>query len=107
MKSILLALALITPAFAVGFDTEGFGQRLNGWKKNRTAVYDFTDASYRTHMPTITETTDGGIYISTQVDLIAFGDAGAVSHIDMTFSRGGTLLSAQLRSTIGRKTIDT
>ncbi len=107
MKSILLALALITPAFAVGFDTEGFGQRLNGWKKNRTAVYDFTDASYRTHMPTITETTDGGIYISTQVDLIAFGDAGAISHIDMTFSRGGTLLSAQLRSTIGRKTIDT
>lgn len=107
MKVILLTLALITPAFAVGFDTEGFGQRLNGWTKNGTAVYDFTDAKYRTHKPTITETTDGGIYISTQVDLMAFGNAGAVSHIDMTFSSGGTLLSAQLRSTIGRKTIDT
>lgn len=107
MKTILLALALITPAFAVGFDTEGFGQRLNGWKKNGTALYDFTDAQYRTHKPTITETTDGGIYISTQVDLIAFGDAGAISHIDMTFSRGGILLSAQLRTTIARKTIDT
>jgi hypothetical protein len=95
MKAILLALTLITPAFAVGFDTEGFG------------LYDFTDAQYRTFKPTITETTDGGIYISTQVDLIAFGDAGAISHIDMTFSRGGTLLSAQLRTTVARKTIDT
>lgn len=107
MKAILLALALITPAFAISFDTEGFGQSLNGWKKNGTTLYDFTDASYRTYKPTITETTDGGIYISTQVDLIVFGGAGAISHIDMTFSSDGTLLSAQLRSTISRKTIDT
>jgi hypothetical protein len=89
MKLILLALALITPAFAVGFDTEGFGQRLNGWTKNGTAVYDFTDAAYRSYKPTITETSDGCIYISMQVDLIAFGSAGAISHIDMTFSSGG------------------
>ena len=107
MKEILLALALITPAFAVGFDTEGFGQRLNGWKKNGTTLYYFTNAQYCTYKPIMTQTTVGGIYITTQVDLIAFGDAGAVSHIDMTFSSGGTLLSAQLRSTIGRKTIDT
>lgn len=107
MKAILLGLALISPVFAIGFDTEGFGQRLNGWTEKGHAVYDFTDARYRTYKPTITETTDGGIYISTQVDLIAFGSAGAISHIDMTFSSGGTLLSAQLRSTIGRKTIDT
>jgi hypothetical protein len=107
MKSILLALALITPAFAVHFDSDGFGQQLNGWKKNRTTVYEFTDATYRTHMPTITETPGGGIFLSTQVDLVAFGSNGAVSHIDLTFDRRGTLLSAQLRSTIGRKVIDT
>ena len=107
MKAILLALTLITPAFAAGFDTEGFGQSLNGWKKDGTTTYDFTDATYRTYKPTITETPDGGIYVSTQVDLLLFGDKGAVSHIDMTFSRSGTLLSAQLRSTIARKTIDT
>lgn len=107
MKAILLALTLITPAFAAGFDTEGFGQALNGWKKNDTTLYDFTDATYRTYKPTITETPDGGIYVSTQVDLVMFGDQGAVSHIDMTFSAGGTLLSAQLRSTIRLKTIDT
>lgn len=107
MKSLLVALALITPALAVGFDTEGFGQHLNGWKKDRTAVYDFTDASYRTYQPTITNTTGGGIYITTQVDLLAFGGQGAISHIDLTFSSGGTLLSAQLRTTVGRKIIDT
>ncbi|QTN31458.1 hypothetical protein HZ994_03645 [Akkermansiaceae bacterium] len=107
MKATLLALALITPAFAAGFDTEGFGQSLNGWKKNGTALYDFTDATYRTHKPTITDTPGGGIFVSTQVDLVLFGDNGAVSHIDMTFSSGGMLLSAQLRSTVGRKTIDT
>ena len=107
MKSLLLALALITPALAVGFDTEGFGQRLNGWKKDRTTVYDFTDATYRTYQPTITRTPDGGMYISTQVDLVAFGGQGAISHIDMTFTSGGTLLSAQLKTTIGRKIIDT
>ncbi len=107
MKSLLIALALITPALAVNFDTEAFGKRLNGWKKDRTAVYDFTDASYRTHQPTITETPGGGIYVSTQVDLLMFGGQGAISHIDMTFSSGGTLLSAQLRTTMGRKIIDT
>ena len=107
MKTILIALALITPAFATGFDTEGFGQQLNGWKKNRTALYDFTDASYRTYMPTVTETVGGGIYISTQVDLLLFGSKGAVSHIDMTLDAAGVLQSAQLRSTLAGKTIDT
>lgn len=107
MKSILLALALITPAIAVGFDSEGFGSQLNGWAKNRTTTYQFTDATYRTYMPTITGTPGGGIYVSTQVDLLVFGGQGAISHIDMTFSSGGTLLSAQLKTTIGRKIIDT
>jgi hypothetical protein len=107
MKTILIALALITPAFATGFDSEGFGQRLNGWKNNRTALYDFTDAAYRTYMPTVTDTAGGGIYISTQVDLLLFGGNGAVSHIDMSFDSRGVLQSAQLRSTLAGKTIDT
>ncbi|MFD2256604.1 hypothetical protein ACFSSA_07950 [Luteolibacter algae] len=107
MKAILLALTLITPAFAVNFDADGFGQQLNGWAKNRTATYEFTDATYRTYVPTITATPGGGMYISTQVDMLAFGSQGAVSHIDMTFDASGVLISAQLRSTIGRKSIDT
>lgn len=107
MKPILLALAMLTPAFAVQFDAEGFGYRLNGWNKDRTTVYEFTDAKYRTHMPTITETPGGGIFLSTQVDFLAFGSNGAISHIDLAFDRRGTLLSAQLRTTIGKKVIDT
>lgn len=107
MKSILLAITLIVPLNAAQFDTEGFGQKLNGWKKNRTTQYELTDATYRTYMPTITATPGGGMFLTTQVDLITFGGVTAVSHIDMAFSAGGTLLSAQLRSTIQRKTIDT
>ena len=107
MKLILIALALITPAFAVQFDSQGFGASLNGWKKDRVADYSFTDASYRTYMPTTTETPGGGLYLSTQVDLLAFGARGAISHIDMTFSPSGTLLSAPLRTTVKGKTVDT
>lgn len=107
MKAILISIALIAPTLAADFDAEAFGQSLNGWKKDRTAVYEFTDASYRTHMPTITATPGGGMFVTTQVDLLAFGDSGAISHIDMTFSSGGTLLGARLRTTVGRKTIDT
>ncbi|MDP4624832.1 MAG: hypothetical protein NWT08_06825 [Akkermansiaceae bacterium] len=107
MKSILLALALVTPAFAVHFDIDAFGGYLNGWDKSNTSTYAFTDAHYKTYSPTITGTPSGGLYVSTQVDLLAFGGQGAISHIDLTFNSSGTLVSAQLRSTIGRKIIDT
>lgn len=107
MKSMILALAMAAPAFAVGFDTEGFGQSLTGWSKDRTATYKFTDATYRTYIPTLTATPGGGLYISTQVDLVAFASQGAISHIDMTFTADGTLISAQLRSSLAGKTIDT
>lgn len=108
MKSIFIALALITPAFAVHFDVDAFGGYLNGWdKKSNTSTYPFTDATYRTHSPTITGTSSGGLYVSTQVDLLAFGSQGAISHIDLTFNSRGILVAAQLRTTIGQKTIDT
>lgn len=108
MKFIFIALVLVTPAFAVRFDIDSFGSYLNGWdKKSNASTYSFTDATYRTQSPTITGTSSGGLYVSTQVDLLAFGGQGAVSHIDLTFNSQGVLLAAQLRSTIGKKTIDT
>ena len=107
MKSILLAFALVTPAFAVHFDTAAFGEFLNGWDKSNTSTYAFTDANYKTYSPTITGTPSGGLYVSTQVDLLAFGGQGAISHIDLTFDSRGRLIGGQLRSTIGRKIIDT
>lgn len=107
MKSIALAILLITPAFAAGFDAQGFGDSLNGWKRNNTATYDFADASYRTHKPTVTTTPGGGIFISTQVDTFSGGGKAAVSHISAAFSRSGILESAQLRTTVNGKVIDT
>jgi hypothetical protein len=107
MKFIFLALALITPAFSASFDSEAFGKRLNGWQKNHTASYQLTDTNYRTYKPSITKASEGGLALSTQVDLVMFGGKAALSHIDMSFSADGTLLSAQLRSSIGSKTIDT
>lgn len=104
MKFIFIALVLVTPAFAVRFDIDSFGSYLNGWdKKSNASTYSFTDATYRTQSPTITGTSSGGLYVSTQVDLLAFGGQGAVSHIDLTFNSQGVLLAAQLRSTIGKK----
>lgn len=108
MKSILLALTMITPAFAVEFDIEAFGNYFNGWNaRTNTVTYAFTDAKYKTHSPTITGTPSGGLYVSTQVDLLAFGGQGATSHIDMTLDSRGNLVSAQIRSSLGRKIIDT
>jgi len=103
----LAALLLSTNAFAVSFDTEGFGQSLNGWSKKRTATYDFTDAKYRTHIPTLTGTPSGGLFLSTQVDLLAAGDQRSTCHINLTFSSTGTLESAQIRGTVGNKAVDT
>lgn len=107
MKSIFLALALITPAFSANFDSEAFGKRLNGWQKNHSAYYQLTESNFRTYKPSATKSPEGGMALSTQVDLVIFGGQAALSHIDMVFSVDGILLSAQLRSSIGRKTIDT
>jgi hypothetical protein len=104
---ILLTLALGSSALAVSFDTEGFGSRLNGWKKDRTASYAFTDAKYRTHVPTITYSPSGAMFLSTQVDMLALAGKGAICHIDMTFSAGGQLEGVQIKGLINNKAIDT
>jgi hypothetical protein len=104
---LLTALALSSSALAVSFDTEGFGARLNGWKKNRTAVYSFTDAKYRTHSPTITFSPSGTLFLSTQVDLMALAGKGAICQINLTVSSAGVLEGAQIKATVGGKSLDT
>jgi hypothetical protein len=110
MKTTMILLALLLtgpPAHAVSFDTEGFGQRLNGWRKDRTACYSLTDAGYRTHIPTITGTPGGGMFLSTEVDLVGCGSAGAVCHLGLTFSASGVLEAAQIKSLVEGKNLDT
>ena len=104
---LLATLALTSSAFAVSFDTEGFGARLNGWKKDRTAVYSFTDAKYRTHSPTITFSPSGTMFLSTQVDMLALAGKGAICQVSLTFSSAGVLEGAQIKGSIGSKSLDT
>jgi len=104
---LLASLVLPSTAFAVSFDTESFGARLNGWKKDRTAVYSFTDAKYRTHSPTITFSPSGTMFLSTQVDMLALSGKGAVCQVGLTISPAGVLEGAQIKGTIGNKSLDT
>lgn len=104
---LLAILALASSAFAVSFDTAGFGARLNGWKKDNTAVYSFTDAKYRTHSPTITFSPSGTMFLSTQVDMLALAGKGAICQVSLTFSSSGVLEGAQIKGTIGSKSLDT
>jgi len=104
---LLASIALTSPTFAASFDTEGFGARLNGWKKDRTAVYSFTDAKYRTHSPTITFSPSGTMFLSTQVDMLALSGKGAVCQVGLTISPAGVLEGAQIKGSIGNKSLDT
>lgn len=104
---LFVSLVLTSTTFAASFDAEGFGARLNGWKKDRTAVYSFTDAKYRTHSPTITYSPSGTMFLSTQVDMLALAGKGAVCQIGLTFSAAGVLEGVQIKGTIGSKSLDT
>lgn len=103
----LLALLSFTPAcFAVSFDAEGYGSNLNGWNKKGFADYSFTDSSYRTHRPTMTKTPSGGLFLTTQVDLMSKKTSAAVCHLCLTFSSAGLLESMQIKGTVAGKSVD-
>jgi hypothetical protein len=109
MKTIALlaTLALTTFASAASFDAEAFGASLNGWRKDDTARYSLGDGEYSTHKPAITATHNGGIFLTTRVDLLASGRDRSTCHISLTFSRAGVLEAAQIKGFIGNKSIDT
>lgn len=107
ITSLFTVLALASPSFAVSFDTESFGARLNGWQKDRTANYSFTDAKYRTHVPTVTHAPSGTMFLSTQVDMLAVAGKGAICQIGLTFSSSGVLEGVQIKGTIANKALDT
>lgn len=111
MKRILLkTIALIGLAGslqAASFDSTGFGTHLGGWRKDGTAVYEFTDAKYRTHRPTITQSPSGALFLSTQVDMLSAAGKGAICQLGLTFSREGKLESIQIKATVRGKALDT
>lgn len=102
MKRIAaLAFASLLTCFsadAASLDTQSFGASLNGWNKNRTASYTINNSAFRTHIPTVTGTTDGGIFISTRIDRGGgFGSAPATCFLELTFSPEGYLTVGQIR----------
>lgn len=109
MKTIALlaSLVLAAAAHATSFDTDAFGDSLNGWRKDRTARYSLGDGEFRTHIPAITTTHSGGIFLSARVDLLSAGRDRSSCHITLTFSRSGTLEAAQIKGVVGNKSVDT
>ena len=110
MKHSLLAafagFALLLPVSAVTFDTETFGQTLNGWRKNSTASYSIDSHSYLTYKPTVTPSPEGGIFISTRVEHRPTLGKKTTSYIGLSYSEDGTLITAQIRIMAGDKQIN-
>lgn len=94
-------------ATAVELDIEGFGDSLNGWKKGRTANYTMDNHSYVTHVPTVSRTHGGGIFVSTRIEYKARAGKAAVSYLELAFSAEGHLISGQIRVNINGKRLNT
>lgn len=105
--SILTLMALGYSSQAASFDKEAYGDKLSGWDKNGTASYSFTDAKYRSHMPTITHSPLGAMFVTTQVDMFASAGKGAVCQLALTFAADGVLQGLQIKAAIHGKALDT
>ena len=104
LVSITTSLLMVASASAVYLDINGFGASLNGWRKGRFACYEFVDGHYRTHVPTVTRLTSGGMFVSTRIDQGA-GSTNIV-HLELTFSADGRLMIGQVKGTIAGKKVD-
>ncbi|WP_411845498.1 hypothetical protein AAFN60_17735 [Roseibacillus persicicus] len=111
MKLVAITLALglagLSSAFGLGIDVEGLGHNLNGWQKNRTATYTIDSQTYRTHVPTVTQNLDGGIFVSMRVEHISAVRADAIGYIELTFTPSGYVGASQIRLTMNGKEYDT
>lgn len=92
-------------AQAVHIDVQGFGERLNGWQKGRYAEYSFADGNYRTHQPTITQTTGGGLFVSVKID--QGRGSKNILHLELTFAADSRLLIGQVKGSFAGKKVDT
>lgn len=111
MKTIVLITTLLAigllPVRAVYFDVDGFGNSLHGWNKDRTATYSINNYTYRTHRPTGTDTKSGGLFLSVKIEEAGRYSGRSVGFLELTYSRAGELVAAQIRATIADKRLDT
>lgn len=105
------ALFLLFAAAAhagVEVDVEKFGESLGGWTKEgkKAAEYKFSETTYRTYKPEISQAPDGGIFVSVRVDhLRGMFSADDHASIEMSFGPDGTLLSSQAAVSIQERRI--
>lgn len=109
--SLLTALLLPLAATAeVSIDHAALGASLGGWTKRgkQAAEYPLSGATYRTYKPEITNTPDGGIFVSLRIDHVR-GWLASDDHavLEITISAKGTIESAQSTIAIQGRSITT
>lgn len=111
MKSVAILVAVglsgLSSAFGLGVNVESLGESLNGWSKKRTASYTVDSQKYRTHVPTVTENLDGGIFVSMRVEHLSALRADATAYLELTFTPSGYVGAAQVRLTMNGKKYNT
>ncbi|MGJ8724997.1 MAG: hypothetical protein ACSHYB_10610 [Roseibacillus sp.] len=109
LVAILIAVGFsgLSSAFGLGIDVESLGQSLNGWSKKRTASYTMDSQSYRTHVPTVTQNLDGGIFVSMRVEHLSAVRPDATAYLELTFTPSGYVGASQIRLTMNGKKYDT
>ena len=107
--AILVAIGLsgLNSAFGLGIDLDSLGRSLNGWSKKRTASYTIDSHTYRTHVPTVTENLDGGIFVSMRVEHLSAIRPDATAYLELTFTPSGYVGVSQIRLTANGKKYDT
>ncbi len=108
----LVAIAVFTLSglsslFGLGVNVDGLGQSLNGWNKKRMAVYSIDNQTYRTHVPTVTENLDGGIFVSMRVEHVSAVRPDATGYIELTITPSGYVGAAQIRLTMNGEKYNT
>lgn len=97
---LLSVLFSVTPASAVSFDREAFGNALNGFiKHKRFAKYSINRQLYVTTIPTVTHRFDGGLFITTQVHAGRWADPSNAGVLELNITPQGHLESVQIRLT--------
>lgn len=113
MKSKFLTLAALLFATlhsfaAVTVDEEAFGKSLGGWTKRdkATAEYPLSGAVYRTYRPEISQTPEGGLFISVRIDHVR-GWLASDDHaiLEITLNSKGGIVSAQSNIAIQGRSI--
>lgn len=110
MLCLLFASAAIASSAtaAVTIDEKIFGNSLGGWKKRdkQVAEYPLSGATYRTYRPEVSQTPDGGIFVSVRIDHVR-GWLSTDDHaiLEVTINDKGGIVSARSNIAIQGRSI--